>query len=125
MATPRRRHGEADYKGNWFPHTDGEPREDRTRSFRASVHNRTLTWQGFSPQVPVVHEVHEVRKTNAQLFDHERTGGELRFVRLFLIIGGRDGCNWTAAFCRARFGTCFRSQLAECHEKDGRAGVSK
>ena len=69
-----------DYEGNWFPHTDGEPREDETRSFRASVHNRALAWKGFSPQVSVVHEV---RKTNAQLYDYERTGGELRFVKLF------------------------------------------
>jgi len=26
---------------------------------------------------------YEVRKTNAQLHDYERTGGELRFVRVF------------------------------------------
>ena len=72
---------EADYEGNWFPHTEGgEPREDETRSFRASVHNRGLAWKGFSPQVSVVHEE---RKTNAQLYDYERTGGELRFVKLF------------------------------------------
>ena len=70
----------ADYEGNWFPHTEGEPREDETYSARLSVHNRGLSWQGFSPQVSVVHEV---RRTNAQLYDYERTGGELRFVRLF------------------------------------------
>ena len=70
-----------DYEGNWFPRTEGgEPREDETRSFRASVHNRKLAWKGFSPQVSLVHEV---RKTNAQLYDYERTGGELRFVKLF------------------------------------------
>ena len=69
-----------DYEGNWFPHTEGEPREDETRSLRASVHNRRLAWKGFSPQVSLVHEV---RKTNAQLYDYERTGGELRFVKLF------------------------------------------
>ena len=70
-----------DYEGDWFPHTEGgEPREDETRSFRASVHNRALAWKGFSPQVSLVHEV---RKTNAQLYDYERTGGELRFVKLF------------------------------------------
>ena len=40
-----------DYEGNWFPHTSGEPREDRTRSLRASVHNRALAWKGFSPQI--------------------------------------------------------------------------
>ena len=71
---------ETDYEGNWFPHTEGEPREDRTQSFRASVHNRALAFKGFSPQVSLVHET---RETNAQLYDYERTGGELRFVRLF------------------------------------------
>ncbi|MCY4497331.1 MAG: surface lipoprotein assembly modifier [Rhodospirillaceae bacterium] len=71
---------EADYEGNWFPHTEGEPREDRTHSLRASVHNRAFAWKGFSPQLSLVHEV---RKTNAQLYDYERTGGELRFVKLF------------------------------------------
>ena len=69
-----------DYEGNWFPHTTGEPREDETHALRASVHNRRLAWQGFSPQVALVHEV---RDTNAQLYDYERTGGELRFVKLF------------------------------------------
>ncbi len=69
-----------DYEGNWFPHTAGEPREDRTRSVRLSAHNRALAWKGFSPQVSAVYEV---RKTNAQLYDYERTGGELRFVKLF------------------------------------------
>ena len=72
---------ETEYEGNWSPHTDaGEAREDRTYSARLSVYNRGFTWQGFSPQVSVVHEV---RKTNAQLYDYERTGGELRFVKLF------------------------------------------
>ena len=70
----------ASYEGNWFPHTAGEPRKDRTNSIRLSVHNRGLAWQGFSPQLSVVHER---RKTNAQLYDYERTGGELRFVRVF------------------------------------------
>jgi len=69
-----------DYEGNWFPHTAGEPREDETYSARLSVHNRALAWQGFSPQLSLVHEV---RRTNAQLYDYERTGGELRFVRVF------------------------------------------
>ncbi len=70
----------SDYEGNWFPHTEGEPRQDETHALRASVHNRALAWKGFSPQVSLVHEV---RKTNAQLYDYERTGGELRFVKLF------------------------------------------
>ena len=71
---------EAEYEGNWFPHTDGEPREDETYSARLSAHNRGLAWKGFSPQLSVVHEE---RRTNAQLYDYERTGGELRFVRVF------------------------------------------
>ena len=70
-----------EYEGNWFPFTtSGEPREDRTRSLRVSVHNRVFAWKGFSPQLSLVHEV---RTTNAQLYDYKRTGGELRFVRLF------------------------------------------
>ena len=69
-----------DYEGNWFPHTAGEERKDRTRSLRASVHHRAFTLFGFSPQVALVHEV---RKTNAQLYDYKRFGGELRFVRQF------------------------------------------
>ena len=59
----------------------GKSREDRTRTaLRLSLHNRALSWRGFSPQVSLVHEV---RRTNAQLYDYQRTGGELRFVRLF------------------------------------------
>ena len=70
-----------EYEGRWFPFTtSGEPREDRTRSLRVSVHNRAFTWKGFSPQLSLVHEV---RTSNAQLYDYKRTGGELRFVRLF------------------------------------------
>ena len=57
-----------EYEGNWFPFTtSGEPREDRTRSLRVSVHNRAFTWKGFSPQLSLVHEV---RTTNAQLYDY-------------------------------------------------------
>ena len=70
-----------EYEGRWFPFTtSGEPREDRTRSLRVSLHNRAFAWKGFSPQLSLVHEV---RTTNAQLYDYKRTGGELRFVRLF------------------------------------------
>ena len=70
-----------DYEGNWLPFTSGgEPREDRTRSLRASVHNRAFTLYGFSPQLSLVNEV---RTTNAQLYDYKRTVGELRFVRQF------------------------------------------
>ena len=70
-----------DYEGNWFPHTTGgEPREDRTRSLRISVFNRAFAWRGFSPRLSLVHEV---RDTNAQLYDYRRTGGELSLVRVF------------------------------------------
>ena len=70
-----------DYEGNWFPHTiGGESREDRTRSLRLSVYNRAFAWRGFSPRLSLVHEV---RDTNAQLYDYRRTGGELSFVRVF------------------------------------------
>ena len=70
-----------DYEGNWFPHTTGgEPRGDRTRSLRISVHNRAFAWKGFSPRLSLVHEV---RDTNAQLYDYQRTGGELSMVRVF------------------------------------------
>ncbi|MCY4320251.1 MAG: porin family protein [Alphaproteobacteria bacterium] len=70
-----------DYEGNWFPNVrDGSEREDRTRSLRASVHNRALTLWGFSPELVAVNEE---RTTNAQLYDYSRTRGELRFVRQF------------------------------------------
>ena len=69
------------YEPGWFPHVeDNGAREDRTWSARASVYNRGFTLMGFSPEVGVVHEV---RDTNAQLYDYERTSGELRFVRQF------------------------------------------
>ena len=70
-----------EYQGSWFPHTEaGERREDRTVSYRASVHNRGWTVFGFSPELVVVNEE---RETNAQLYDFERTRGELRFVQQF------------------------------------------
>ncbi len=70
-----------DYEGNWHPHTlGGVPREDRTRSLRLSVYNRAFAWRGFSPRLSLVHEV---RETNAQLYDYRRTGGELSLVRVF------------------------------------------
>ena len=59
---------------------DGSAREDRTRSYRISVHNRGVTLFGFSPQLV---GVYEERESNAQLHDFERTRGELRFVRQF------------------------------------------
>ena len=70
-----------DYEGDWSFYTQSPaPREDRTRSLRLSVHNRAFAWMGFSPRLSLVHEV---RDTNAQLYDYRRTGGELSFVRVF------------------------------------------
>ena len=70
-----------DYEPGWFPHVpDNGARKDETWSARASVYNRAFTLMGFSPELGAVHEV---RNTNAQLYDYERTSGELRFVRLF------------------------------------------
>ena len=69
------------FEPGWFPHVeDGGARKDETWSARASVYNRGFTLMGFSPELGVVHEV---RTTNAQLYDYERTSGELRFVRQF------------------------------------------
>ena len=69
------------YEAGWFPHVeDNGARKDETWSARASVYNRGFTLMGFSPELGVVHEV---RNTNAQLYDYERTSGELRFVRQF------------------------------------------
>ncbi len=71
----------ADFEDEWFPHTPtGEDRADRTRSVHLSIHNRAFTLMGFSPELVAVHEE---RDTNAQLYDYERTSGELRFVRQF------------------------------------------
>ena len=70
-----------DYERGWFPFVaDNGPREDRTRSYRLSAHNRAFTLAGFSPELAVIHET---RDSNAQLHDYRRTSGELRFVRLF------------------------------------------
>ena len=70
-----------DFDDEWIPFTpQGEDRADRTRSLRASVHNRGLTVYGFSPQLVAVYEE---RETNAQAHDYQRTRGELRFVRQF------------------------------------------
>ena len=69
------------FEPGWFPNVpDNGAREDETWSARASVFNRGFTLMGFSPEIGVVHEV---RSTNAQLYDYERTSGELRFVRQF------------------------------------------
>lgn len=69
------------FEPGWFPHVpDNGARKDETWSARLSAYNRGFTLYGFSPELGVVHEV---RSTNAQLYDYERTSGELRFVRLF------------------------------------------
>ena len=69
------------FEPGWFPHVaDNGARKDETWSARASVYNRGFTLMGFSPELGVVHEV---RNTNAQLYDYERTSGELRFVQQF------------------------------------------
>ena len=69
------------FEPGWFPHVeDNGARKDETWSARASVYNRGFTLYGLSPELGVVHEV---RNTNAQLYDYERTSGELRFVRQF------------------------------------------
>lgn len=72
----------ARFKGDWFPFTRerGVGRRDRTRTLRASVLNRSLTVYGFSPQLVAVREV---RTSNAQLYDYQRTRFELRFQRQF------------------------------------------
>ena len=70
-----------DFEDEWFPHTPpGEDRADRTRSVHLSIHNRAFTVLGFSPQLVAINEE---RETNAQLYDYQRTRGELRFVRQF------------------------------------------
>ena len=71
----------ADYEPGWFPFvSDGSGRRDRTKSFRASVHNRGWTVFGFSPELVMVDEE---RESNAQLHGFDRTRGELRFVQQF------------------------------------------
>ena len=70
-----------DFKDHWYPHTPrDENREDKNYNLRLSVFNRALTVYGFSPEVSVIHEI---RETNAQLYDYKRTSGELRVVRQF------------------------------------------
>ncbi len=70
-----------DYQGNWAPFTpDGSPRDDRTRTIRASVFNRAFTIFGFSPKLALINEV---RESSAQLYDYRRDRAELQFVRQF------------------------------------------
>ena len=70
-----------DYEGDWSFFTgDDSPREDRTGTLSLSLHKRDFTLYGFSPQVVVTREV---RSSNAQLHDYDRTRGEVRLVRQF------------------------------------------
>ena len=55
-------------------------RSDRTLSGQTRVSNRRIDVFGFTPEITVGHER---RDSNLALHDYERTGGELRFVRLF------------------------------------------
>ena len=68
------------YKGDWFFTGDDSPREDRIGTLSLALHKRDFTLFGFSPQVVVTREV---RSTNAQLHDYQRTRGEIRLVRQF------------------------------------------
>ncbi|MCY3876132.1 MAG: porin family protein [Rhodobacteraceae bacterium] len=69
------------YQGNWFPFTPGGiPRRDQIRTLEASILNRALTANGFSPQLVLVNET---RKSNAQLYDYKRNRLEVQFVRQF------------------------------------------
>lgn len=71
----------ADYERSWRVYNEpGVEREDRTVTLRVSVHNRRLTFFGFSPQIVVTHAS---RVSNAQAFDYVRTRSELLFVRQF------------------------------------------
>ena len=70
-----------DFEGDWsFFTASTTPREDRTRTFTLSVFKRDFTLYGFSPQVVMTREL---RTSNAQLHDYQRSRGELRFVRQF------------------------------------------
>ena len=69
------------YQGNWFPFTPGGiPRRDRARFLQASILNRAVTVNGFSPQLVLINET---RKSNAQLYDYKRNRFELQFIREF------------------------------------------
>ena len=69
------------YQGDWFPFTlSSTSRDDRLRILRASIFNRAFTMYGFSPKLILVHEV---RKSNAQLYDYKRNRAELRFTHQF------------------------------------------
>ena len=69
------------FQGDWFPFTlSSTSRDDRLRILRASIFNRAFTMYGFSPKLILVHEV---RKSNTQLYDYKRNRAELRFMHRF------------------------------------------
>ena len=57
-----------------------EPRVDRTLSGHVKVSNRHVSLFGFMPEVTLRHER---RNSNLQLYDYERTAGEIGMVRTF------------------------------------------
>ena len=71
-----------DYQGSGFAHNtiDREPREDETRTYSLSIHNRAVTVLGFSPRLSLIREE---RETNAQALGFDRNRAELSFVRQF------------------------------------------
>ncbi len=69
-----------DFRGNWFPFTDGDARHDRRQLYRGTLLSRAVTLYGFSPQVVLTHEIID---SNAQLYSYDRNRAELRFVRQF------------------------------------------
>ncbi len=71
-----------DYRGdaNSVPALDGRPRRDLLQTLSVSVHNRAITFFGFSPSISLVNER---RETNAQTLDFKRNRAELSVIRLF------------------------------------------
>ena len=69
-----------DFRGNWFPFTDGEARRDRRQLYRGTLLNRAVTLYGFSPQLVLTHEIID---SNAQLYSYDRNRAEVRLIRQF------------------------------------------
>ena len=55
-------------------------RLDRTLAGQIRALNRRIELFGFTPEITLRHER---RSSNIDLYDYERTAGEVRFVRLF------------------------------------------
>ena len=70
------------YARGWNPpfRPPNSTREDQTRILGATLLNRAITVYGFSPQIAFSHQV---RESNAQLFDFKRNLVEMRWVRQF------------------------------------------